>query len=137
MLSFHRLQAYRLVPIVLLVGLTTGAGKVYRWVDANGRAHYGDAPPAAVQTQELAPAVKAPKAEDDDAKNDARKSEDQAAQACQQAKDTLANYTRAAKVTQMDATGASRELTDAERQKLLDAEQAKIVKNCPPDSPKS
>lgn len=122
-----------MLPIALIVALTTGAGKVYRWVDANGRAHYGDAPPAAAQTQELAPAVKTPKADEDADK----KAADDAAKACQQARDTLASYNSAAKITQVDATGTTRELSDEDRKKLIDAEQAKVSKNCPPDNPRS
>ncbi|WP_444920376.1 DUF4124 domain-containing protein [Microbulbifer sp. CnH-101-G] len=37
----------------LLVAASTSAGELYRWVDADGRVHFSDRPPAEVKAQDI------------------------------------------------------------------------------------
>jgi len=42
-----------LICLFILFSSTTYAGSIHKWVDDEGNTHYGDAPPATVNTKEL------------------------------------------------------------------------------------
>jgi len=42
-----------LITLVALLATSPCAGQVYKWVDKNGKAHYGDSPPEDVKKEQL------------------------------------------------------------------------------------
>ena len=113
---------------LLLLGLAgvAAANPVYRWVDANGRVHYGDAPPVAAKSSEVAPAIGAkPKtAAADSAKAGA-------ADSCAQARKTLDSYTSASRISEVDpVTGEAQVIDGARRQQMIDAANDKVRRLC-------
>ncbi|MDM4772691.1 DUF4124 domain-containing protein [Solimonas sp. SE-A11] len=92
------------------------AAEVYKWVDPNGRVHYGDqpqpgwkrvgvnAPPAS--SPGSAPAPAAVPGEVDKA-------------ACDKKKQELESYQKAARVVERDALGREKEYSAEDRQKLI------------------
>lgn len=61
---------YRRIVFFLCVGWASlaSASGVYKWVDEQGRVHYGEKPPARIQAQEMQ--LKAPPLQDDTAAED-------------------------------------------------------------------
>src|SRR5690348_2172061 len=47
------------VCLVLALPLVAGASAIYRWVDEQGRIHYGDRPPSGVQADAIPPPLPA------------------------------------------------------------------------------
>jgi hypothetical protein len=131
----------RIVFLLLLgwASLVSGAG-VYKWVDEQGRVHYGEKPPARTQAQEMqlkaAPLDDAP-VEDEAARRDkeqrllrafdeertqkkeqqqkSREEQEQRQRNCVLARDRLRRYQNASSLYNLDKKGERRTLSEAER----------------------
>lgn len=132
----------RIVFLLLLgwVSLAPASG-VYKWVDEQGRVHYGEKPPARVQAQEMqlktAPVDDTPIEDDDAARSDQaqrllraydeeralkkeqqQKSREEQAKRernCALARDRVRRYETAGGLYNLDKDGSRRTLSDAER----------------------
>lgn len=136
------MQTRKLLVLLLLVVWTASASAagVYKWVDEQGRVHYGERPPARTQAQEIAVKQAPPPpmpAEDEAARRDnqqrllrafeeereqkkAQKQKSQEEEAkrerqCAVARDRVRRYETAARVYDLDEQGNRRILSDEER----------------------
>lgn len=135
-------MATRIVFVLLLgwAALASASG-VYKWVDEQGRVHYGEKPPERVQAQEMqlktAPMDDTSVADDDTARGDQtqrllraydeeralkkeqqQKSREEQAKRernCALARDRLRRYEAAGSLYNLDKDGSRRTLSDAER----------------------
>ncbi len=115
----NRLRGACAVLLLVMAGSVMAAGKTYRWVDANGKVHYGDQPPPNATAVTEKPAGAAP------AVDDGAKAGGTDAAECERRTQKLNQYRNAAAVTETDSLGNKREYTEAERQKLVErAEQS-------------
>jgi len=118
-------------------------GKIYRWVDKNGRVHYTDSPTST--SQEVAapnvpmigdsenPGEQRPENASDGAPPRAAPSSakgDPNSEACKQARDNLASYQKAARIVQTDASGKETEVDDDQRIKLIERTQGEVKSLC-------
>lgn len=124
-----------LLLVCLLVAGPASAGKVYRWVDAQGRVHYGDRPaPGARDLQQLdtpRPAAGAAAVSEIEATPEALESEAIArAEACAGKREQLKNFETATVLIEKDNLGREREYTAAERARLLERARAEVQNLC-------
>jgi hypothetical protein len=125
-LSLSLVAPAAIVAALLHSAHAVAGADVYRWTDPNGRVHYGDVPPVSSKPLDV-PVPGASKA----AKGEKKKETD--ASACQQARDNLSTYAAASQIKQVDpVSGLLREVTKDERQKMIDAEAAKVSQTCNP-----
>lgn len=142
-----------LVSAVQISPAQSQSDTVYRWVDAQGQAHYSDHPPADAPAQVVKPSPLPPSGDDSaqrlkdfversDAETaakerEARKTrEAQAAaearhQACERARANRERVGSRPRILQIEPDGSARRLTEEERQAQL-AELDKIVAECAP-----
>ena len=143
---------------LLLLGWTSlaSASGVYKWVDEQGRVHYGERPPARMQAQEMqikspAPGDEAP-VEDEATRRDkeqrllrafdeerAQKKEQQQKSReeqarrernCMLARDRLRRYQSAGSLYNLDKQGERRTLSDAERSASEQRAQQDVARWC-------
>lgn len=130
------------VHILLLLGslLVAGpalAGKVFRWVDAQGRVHYGDqpardarelrqldAPRPAAGAAEPAAATPEPTAEANEEEAVAR------AAACAAKREQLKSYETATALIEKDTLGREREYSAEERVQLVERARSEVQALC-------
>ncbi len=121
--------------VVLAAGFfatALSAGEVYKWVDKDGRAHYGDKPktmpaePVMPQPGQLPGQPADPEA---DQKAAARTA------ACDAKKKQLESYRRATVIKETDSLGNTRELSAADRQKLISLTEQQVATSCGPPPP--
>lgn len=117
-------------------------GKIYRWVDKNGRVHYTDSPTS--NSQEVAapnvpmvgdsenPGEPSPGGAGDGTPPAAANTPqgDPNSEACKQARDNLASYQKAARIVQTDASGKEVEVNDDQRIKLIERTQGEVKSLC-------
>ena len=144
------------LTIILLSGLllSTGAGAaVYKWVDEDGRVHYGDRPesqraapvqmPPAQPSGSVAPPVDRQSRQrrlvDTLEEDRLRRLEERAkaeteradrSRRCAWARDRMRRYESAGFLYDLDERGERRALSDAERRRALGQAQAEIDKWC-------
>lgn len=138
------------LALVLLIG-PASAG-IYRWVDAEGKVHYGDRPPAgqessavtvspgpatdpdrgarAEKQRRLLEAIEAERAERELEEADADRARQELAARCTNARRTLANLERANLVYTTDESGERAYVGDDERARAIDQARAWIRKHC-------
>lgn len=109
-----------LIAAVVAGGLLLGSiaqaaegARVYRWVDRQGHVHYGDVP--SQNSVELNP--RAPVPNDGAVAGGAKQVN---AEDCERRRKEVESYRVASKVTETNSLGESRELSDAERAKLIE-----------------
>lgn len=114
-----------LTVIVLATQPLFAAGKVYRWVDSQGRVHYGDQPARnAEEVQLKAPGTVRP-AEETPVVPD-----ETSAEVCQRLRDRLETYSSAERIIETDSLGVDREYTAEQREQLLTRTQQQISESC-------
>ncbi len=120
--------------LLLMVALQAGAaGKTYRWVDAQGKVHYGDQPPpnAAEITPGKSPAAQAASTVANAAVPARPVSGALGPEECQRRRDLLASYRNAAAITETDALGNRRDYSEDERQQLIARTEQALRDGCP------
>lgn len=147
----HSLIAASLM--IVACGTTAQADGVYKWIDAQGRVHYGDRPQSsAAQPLSIQPAPpvdeglrqrretmnKQPKAKpeaqkkQDDTISSAKEAKEQITQNCERAKERLGKYAAAAMLTDKGDDGEQRLLNEDERNKLIEDTRGEVEKWCTP-----
>lgn len=117
-----------LIALALVAGGSVAAGKVYRWIDEQGRVHYTDMPVR--NSQEVNVRLGTPVGHDADA---AAQDEAQAAakaEECTAKKGQYESYKGAVRLVERDSTGHEHEYTPEEREKLLAMTQSEITRLC-------
>lgn len=90
------------------------AAEVYKWVDPNGRVHYGDQPqPGWKRVGVNAPPASSPGSAPPAVSGEIDKA------ACDKKKQELESYQKAARVVERDALGREKEYSAEDRQKLI------------------
>ncbi|MEQ6340266.1 MAG: DUF4124 domain-containing protein [Gammaproteobacteria bacterium] len=139
--------------MMLACGATAQADGVYKWVDAQGRVHYGDQPqsnkaqPLNIQSappvdeglrQRREAMSKQPKAKpeaqkkQDDTISSAKEAREQITQNCERAKERLGKYAAAALLSDKGNDGEQRLLNEDERSKLIEETRGEVEKWCAP-----
>ena len=139
--------------VLLLFASSANAGKVYKWVDENGKTHYGDRKGAEARNIEEVRVSKSPPISSDITSRQQRtkrlldsykkerdeKSESRLAAAgekkqreekCAAAKDSQARYERAGSLYNKDAQGNRNYLSDEDRAKAILEAQAAVDEWC-------
>jgi hypothetical protein len=102
---------------------------LYRWVDKDGRVHYGDAPAADAKARAVDPRVfsngQDGGAPSDDDKAAAAKQAD-----CKSRAEVYNRFKSASSFTETDALGNSRTYTPAEKDQLVEHKRQDLVSNC-------
>ncbi len=145
----HSLIAASLM--ILVCGAAAQAAGVYKWVDAQGRIHYGDQPqnstarplnippPPPVDEglrQQREAMSKPPKAKpeaqkkQDDTITSAKEAREQITQNCTRMKERLSKYEAAAMLTDAGNDGERRLLNEDERKKLIEDTRGEVDKWC-------
>lgn len=122
---FSRFPAQTL--LASLVALTSpfaalAEGRIYQWLDANGVEHFGDTPPASgrsIKVKQTSSGINA---------GAQLPSIDEAA--CAAKREQLKTYQLAARLTETNALGESREYTEAERLQLIAGTEAQTRAVC-------
>lgn len=122
--------------ITLLIALfcagAAQAAEVYKWVDKDGKVHYGDRPKHDAQ-QIMADPADSSAATDPEA---AKTAEAKAAE-CSRKKAQLETYRKASSIKETDSLGRTREYSEEERQKLLALSEQQATEACAPATPGS
>ena len=110
---------------------TFAADKLYRWVDAQGHAHFSDQPHD--NAKPFDPHL--PNTRSEQKSGADHNSTD--AKACSERKADLARYRKATSITETDSLGKVHTYSDAERKQLIDRTQAAVASACgqPQDEP--
>ncbi len=137
--------------MILVCGSAVQAEGVYKWVDAQGRVHYGDqpqsnaakplsiqsAPPVDESMQQRREAMsKLPKAKPEvqkkpnDTISSAKEAQEQITQNCDRAKERLSTYAAAALLADKGSDGEKRLLNEDERKKLIEDTRGDVDKWC-------
>ena len=138
------------IMIFLIFPVTGQAGKVYRWVDGQGKVHFSDQPGGpdskAVEVKPIprsepmtgerqaAPrpqaAASKPEAEKDAAKEDAKKTARLRSKNCEIARDNLKRNENISRMYRLDENGERAFLTDAERGAVLEKSRRHVKEWC-------
>lgn len=117
----------------LLAAATAQAGKVYRWIDAEGRVHYGDVPGSqAREVQEVgvrAGSVPAPQQQETKSPDPALEETGRLA-VCEARRRQLDTYRNSARLIEKDNLGREHEFTAEERALLTDRTRVEIIELC-------
>lgn len=119
--------------LLLTSGVSAPAGaEVYQWRDSGGHLHFGDRPPAAVDYQRFEPsgAIADAPASDAEEADAARLIQDEAAEDCQEARDTLERYRSADRLVETTEDGERRTLGEAEREEAIAMQQGLVDNAC-------
>lgn len=127
-----------LLGCLLAPGLAS-AGKVYRWVDAQGRVHYGDQPARdARELQQLdapRPAASGAATAQGQSEPTGEASEEEAAAraaACTAKREQLKSYETATTLIEKDTLGREREYSSEERAQLVERARSEVQGLCEP-----
>jgi hypothetical protein len=117
------------IALTVLFCLTTtaGAGALYRWVEKDGKVHYGDQAPLGSQAQLVKPDLSIPSSTQSDEEIAAAKAR---VENCQKLQSQLDTYTKSGKITSTDALGNIHEYSDDEKKKLLEQTKSKVDEAC-------
>jgi hypothetical protein len=144
--------------LLLLLGWSSlaSASGVYKWVDEQGRVHYGERPPARAQAQEMqikeAPLEELPVEDDGAARSDKtqrllrafeeereqkkaqqqkqRDEQEKRQRNCALARDRLRRYQNASSLYNLDKQGERHALSDAERTASEQSAQQEVARWC-------
>jgi len=127
--ALRPIQRFFLMTLLLASSVGADTGKVYRWVDARGQVHYSDqADLSAHEIKQKAPVTSSAPTPDTAGSNDTGSTN-----ACQSKKEQLISYQHAAKITETDGLGNTREYSAAETQKLIELTEKSIHELCSPN----
>lgn len=126
-----------LALLLAAAAVQAGDGKLYRWTDAQGHVHYGDQPTA--NAKPVTPKVLPGTAPAPDGTAPATAPAKPASVAttpdeCQRQKDLLSSYRSAAKISETNSLGETREYSDEQKQKLIEVTEQNVAKACGPQS---
>lgn len=96
--------------------------RIYRWLDANGVEHFGDAPPANGRSVKVKTAAGGSRGSDELPAIDAA--------ACTAKREQLKSFQAAGRVTETNALGETREYGDDEKRKLIANTEAQVRAVC-------
>lgn len=117
-----------LLATLFAAGVT--AGEVYKWVDKDGKVHYGDKPKH--EAQPVAPKIGATASESADP--DAANKEAARTANCARKKTQLDGYRKTPSIKETNGLGETREYSEAERQKLIAVTEQQVTAACAPAS---
>ena len=124
-----------LVAASLFLCAAAGAdGTLYRWVDKDGRVHYGDDPAAANNAREVAPNPLNAGVSGSSSGGDDAAAQKQAAE-CKSKSDLLGRYKNAATISETDALGNTREYSADEKDQLVAKTQKYVDDHCAAAAP--
>ena len=136
-----------LIPIIF-IACNSHASSIQKWTDESGVVHYGDRPPAKVMSQEIKvnrppsnPGKPLPRLGDEDADETAEQnpemqapttetSEEQAQQACEQARNDLRVIQRSTRIRLKQADGTTRFMTKEEIEERRERSEQDIEQFC-------
>jgi hypothetical protein len=124
-----------LTLVLAVIAMPALAGNVYRWVDKDGKVHFGDRPPPGAQHVQLrrsGASVPAP-AGGEDAQEPGEEAAAARAAACEREREKLRNYRGADRIVQTDALGQESELDEEQRQQLLELTERRMREHCDDD----
>lgn len=102
-----------------------GTGKVYRWVDAQGRVHYGDQPANNAQEVPLRESGTVRASEPPPAPDQT------SAEVCERLRERLETYRSAERIIETDSLGVDREFTAEQREQLIARTEQQVGETCP------
>lgn len=114
-----------LVMLPLTWPLSTAAQSVYRWVDAQGRVHYGDPASAPPGAKRLSPRTMSTVAT-----TPAPLPLPKQAEACVQARERLTRYESAERIVETDSLGEQREFNPEARERLIALTELEAQRLC-------
>ena len=119
------------LAVIASLGMTSAASaEIYRWVDENGRVHYGDQPPdQSAEALDVRPGS-GPSPGERAARRQAEQAEQARALQCGRAQAQLQDYEQAVRLVERDADGNERELSAAERERLMQRAAADVATFC-------
>lgn len=111
--------------------LTVNASTIYRWVDAQGRVHFGDpaSAPRHAQPVPVIPGASIGQAPGQPVSGP-RPVPMAASLACEQARAQYATYLSAADIIETDSLGVERTLDDAAREQLIAGAEMGVARAC-------
>ncbi|WP_252274569.1 DUF4124 domain-containing protein [Pseudomonas subflava] len=133
----------------VLLALSTGAsaGQIYKWVDDQGKVHFGSQPPEGQAAATVNPNISQPKAPpqkpvatptegdkkqdalDEKVRQDVAKQEAERKKFCETTRTNLAQLRNNPRV-RVEENGEMRRLTEEERQARITESEKAIVENC-------
>lgn len=123
----------------LMLAAPAYAGQVYKWVDPDGRVHYGDQPMPGAKAVDLRtnrgtlattdPVAETSAAEDDAEPKPAEKLKPDP-ELCAQKKKELETYNTASKIVERDRLGRDKEYGEEEKKMLIERTQKQIEQAC-------
>lgn len=123
----------------LMLAAPAFAGQVYRWVDPDGRVHYGDQPMPGAREVDLrtntSAAPAAPVAEGENGEPRPAAATEKLApnpELCAQKKQELQTYSTASKIVERDRLGREKEYGAEEKKLLVAQTQKQIEQLCAP-----
>jgi len=120
-----------LVAASLFLCAAAGAdGTLYRWVDKDGRVHYGDDPAAANNARQVEPnPLNSGGGSGSSSGGDDAAAQKQTAE-CKSKSDLLGRYKNAATISETDALGNTREYSADEKDQLVAKTQKYVDDHC-------
>jgi len=115
---------------LLFCGAAGADGTLYRWVDKDGRVHYGDDPAAANNARQVEPnPLNSGGGSGSSSGGDDAAAQKQAAE-CKSKSEVLGRYKNAATISETDALGNTREYSADEKDQLVAKTQKYIDDHC-------
>ncbi|HUS24927.1 MAG TPA: DUF4124 domain-containing protein [Candidatus Binatia bacterium] len=109
----------------MLLCASVQAAEVYKWVDSDGKVHYGDRPKHDAEALDVRPGSGA-------ATSAAPGDPAARAAACDDKRKQLESYRKAGAIKEQDALGRMREYTPEERAQLLALTEKQVAEACSP-----
>lgn len=128
-----------LIILSVLFSASLSAGGIHKWIDSEGNTHYGDAPPVSSKTEQVRvqgvpsdPGKALPRlAKDKQGKtNGSEVPADQAAIACQNARDDLAVINSSSRIQMKSTDGSLRYMSTEEIATRKEKSEADIEQFC-------
>ena len=143
----------RAIAFAALLAASTAHAQVYRWVDEQGKVHYGERPPSGAKASPVEdrlaapPGAPAPKAAPDASQQERdfqrrrmereqkeaseQKAAEKAKQQCERERSRLAQLRTARRIPAgVDDKGDRRYLSDAERADAIGSQEAAVARTC-------
>jgi hypothetical protein len=115
-----------LAVFAMLACVAASAAEVYRWVDKDGRVHYGDRPRQGAEALDIQSSSGSGVPSEDEQARLSREAE------CQKKTAQLEGYRKAATIRQTDALGRTTDLSEADRATFISQQEAQVAAACAP-----
>ena len=116
-----------IVALLVLTSSLAVAGEVYKWIDTDGKVHYGDKPKVLPAQQVGSKPGQRPGAPLDP---EAEKAAASRKAACDGKRKQLESYKKATVINETDSLGNTREFSAAEKAKLLALTEQQVSEAC-------